>query len=482
MISVLPVSGQEMLHLLPEWILLFVIFSLILADVEILPSRWIHRKFFLIAGTSLSIFFTIKHIALHEPASLFYQVLAVSSGSAWLKILLDISAIMGLLSIKPRDLSETGRMFHILLFTMLLGSHFMLMARNLLMLYLAMELVSISAYVMVGLRRDSSRAAEASTKYLLFGATSSALMLYGISWFYGLTGSLDLWDSEVLQIFNGQDFSIQGVVWILLLAGILFKIGAAPFHFWLPDIYQANTYSVTLILSLIPKIAGAGVLLTWSLAVVEAGNGQVYVYTLGVLAIMSLLTGNLLALWQRKTRRLMAYAGIGHAGFWLAALIGNQGTASAALLFYLSIYVFMTAGFFLLASHTLKGKEDLISDWSALGKKHSLAGICAVVFLIALIGIPPSGGFIAKWYVFVSLFGAKWDLNIIVLCVAVLMTVVSIWYYFSIIRQLYFSNKEVGFHDPGRISVVFLLFALVVLISGLIGFDHMLNFLNFLTF
>jgi NADH-quinone oxidoreductase subunit N len=351
-----------------------------------------------------------------------------------------------------------GEFFTLSLFS-LLGVCVMVAANNFLVVYLGLELMSLSLYALVALRRDHGTSTEAAMKYFVLGALASGFLLYGLSMMYGATGSLDI--PRVFEaIGTGQanpSVLVFGLVFVV--AGLAFKFGAAPFHMWVPDVYHGAPTAVTLLIASAPKLAAFG--MTMRLLVEGmlglAANWQ---QMLTVLAVMSLLVGNFAAIAQTNLKRMLAYSAIAQIGFMLLALtagVGSGNTISGGIayssaLFYMVVYVLTTLGTFgLVMLLARQGFEcDEISDLSGLNQRSPwMAGVMAV-FMFSLAGIPPTAGFYAKLSVLQALITTNQPHHLWLAVFAVLVSLVGAFYYLRIVKVMYFDEPTADAAAPSQ--------------------------------
>lgn len=341
---------------------------------------------------------------------------------------------------------------------------------NLLIVFIAIEMLSLGSYIMVSYTAEKSQQMEAGMKYMLFGVTSSAIMLYGISFIYGFSGSLNLLDGSVFNGLNEVPPIAKNLIIIFFVVGIGFKLSAAPFHFWTPDVYQAAPTSVTSFLSTVPKVAVFG----WLYSINNQFHlvGEIYLQVIFALAILSLLAGNVLAVFQNDLKRLLAYSAIGHTGFMLMIFVLPETDVFHSLFFYLLVYIVTNIGAFLVLYH-YEEKYDALSLQSikGLGKATVLASTVLIIFLVSLIGLPPTGGFIAKFILFSELINqpqiapyGTW-----LLIVAVITTVISLFYYFKIPLNLFLREGEEQSINWYNRKLVFLpvAFAILIILLGI---------------
>ncbi len=325
-------------------------------------------------------------------------------------------------------------------------------ARDLLMLFLSMEGVGLISYVMAGYMRTSLRSTEASLKYVLFGAVSSAIMLYGLSLLYGMTGSLTFNGIRAGLLHGGADPLGLLVATVLVLAGMSYKIAAVPFHYWAPDVYEGAPTPVSALFSVGPKAAGFALMIRFFFTTLAAGSDPATGSTLIadfnwplLVAVMSAVTmtfANLVALRQTNVKRLLAYSSISHVGYILMGFVLLTGQGLQAMLFYLLVYTFMNLGaFFFVAAINNHLKSEELSDYVGLGFRAPWAAAMMVIFMASLAGIPPFAGFIGKLYLFTAVMARQWFWLVIV---AAVNSVIGLYYYFKVVKAMFLTRPEEG--------------------------------------
>lgn len=410
-----------------------------------------------------------------------YGMMTIDPFGSYFKLLVVVTTILIVFFSSASDeiikIKDRLGEYYALIYGMVLGMMVMISASNLILIYLSLELLSLSSYVLAGFTKLRDRNSEAALKYLIYGAVSSGLMLFGISIVYGLTGSTNLY--VINSLIQGPQINLFTLSFaaILIFVGIGYKISAAPFHFWTPDVYEGAPISITAYLSVASKAAGFALLIRFIQTGFTAFISDEGVWTLidvfdwqSLLVGISILTmtlGNFSALWQDNLKRMLAYSSIAHAGYILLgiAVLSNQGLI--AVLIYFFIYMLMNLGAFyivmLIANKT--GSEN-IDDYDGLGAKMPFLGVALAIFLISLTGIPPTAGFIAKLYLFIALV----DANMIgVAVIALLNTVVSLYYYVRVLKHMYLtpSQKEQENIIPSFGSFAYVLVLLIpVLVFG----------------
>ncbi|MBA4260467.1 MAG: NADH-quinone oxidoreductase subunit NuoN [Comamonadaceae bacterium] len=349
-----------------------------------------------------------------------------------------------------RDMLRGGEMFTLALFS-LLGMFVMISGHNFVVIYLGLELLSLSSYALVALRRDDGKAVEAAMKYFVLGSMASGFLLYGMSMVYGATGSLDL--SEVVRAIAGGEQTLVGSPHVLtlglvfMMAGLAFKLGVVPFHMWVPDIYHGAPTAITLMIGGAPKLAAFAILIR---LLVQGMLPMVvdWQQMLAVLAVASLLVGNLAAIAQTNLKRMLAFSTIAQMGFMLLGLLagvvdgdgGNMANAYGSSMFYVVSYVLTTLGAFgVIMLLSRNGFEsDNISDLAGLNQRSPLyAGVMAIC-MFSLAGVPPLVGFYAKLSVLQALLASSQPVYLGLALFAVLMSLIGAFYYLRVVKVMYF--------------------------------------------
>lgn len=375
-----------------------------------------------------------------------------------------------------RDMLRGGELFSLSLFS-LLGIFVMISGHNFLVIYLGLEMLTLSSYALVALRRDDARSTEAAMKYFVLGALASGFMLYGMSMLYGATGSLDL-----VKVFDGvgagvanMQVLVLGVVF--LVAGLAFKLGAVPFHMWIPDVYHGAPTSVTLLIGGAPKLAAFAIvirLLVEGLMPLSIDWQQM----LAVLAVGSLLVGNFAAIAQTNLKRMLAFSTISQMGFLLLAFVAgrvgddvsNAGNAYSAAMFYTITYVLTTLatfGVMLVLSRQGFESEEVV-DFAGLNQRSPvLAGVMAIC-MFSLAGVPPLVGFYAKLSVLQALLASSQSVYIGLAVFAVLMSLVGAFYYLRVVKVMYFDTptQTAAIEAPADARVLLYVNGLAVLLLG----------------
>jgi NADH-quinone oxidoreductase subunit N len=344
---------------------------------------------------------------------------------------------------------EFGEFYALLLFATA-GMMILAAASDLLTVFIGIETMSIAVYVLTGSWRRSSKSSEGAMKYFVTGAFATAILLYGIALVYGAVGATSFHSiAEAAPRVGGQPLFILGMALLVIAFG--FKIGAVPFHMWAPDAYEGAPTPVTAFMAAGVKAAAIGTLMrVFGAAFARnelAFGGTGWAATLAVLAAATMTLGNLAALKQDNIKRLLAYSSIAHAGYLLVGVVATASTgaeARAPLLFYLVAYTFTTVGAFgVVAWIGSQGDERLqLDDWAGLGARHPAAALAMTIFMLSLGGVPPTAGFFGKFYLFRAALGRSEPGMITLVVIAVLNSVISMFYYLRVVTAMYF--REVG--------------------------------------
>ena len=402
----------------------------------------------------------------------------------WLKCFAALTLMATLVYGRPyaadRDMLRGGEFFTLGLFS-LLGAFLMISGHNFLVLYVGLELMTLSSYALVALRRDHATSTEAAMKYFVLGALASGFLLYGLSMIYGATGSLDV--GEVFKAIASREVKHQVLVFglVFVVAGLAFKLGAVPFHMWLPDVYQGAPTAVTLAIGAAPQLAAFAMvirILVQGLMPLAIDWQQM----LGVLAVASLLVGNLAAVAQTNLKRMLAFSTIAQMGFLLLALLAgvvggdklNAQSAYGSAMFYVVTYVLTTLAVFgvimLLAREGFESEE--IVDLAGLNQRSPLyAGVMAVG-MFSLAGVPPLVGFYAKLSVIDALLSAQGNEYLYLALFAVLASLVGAFYYLRVVKVMYFdpvpAHVSPAIEATQDVRVVLGLNAILLLALGLL--------------
>ena len=465
----------------PEIAISITLVLIVLADL-IMGSNKKFLPYIALIGLVITSIFVIQQFGLNtfgfKVAGTRGMVVVDAFGAFFKCVVLLASFLVVFFSMSSDEIKnsfERQGEYYTLMFGMILGMMFVISAADLILIYLSLELLSLSSYVLAGFTKTSIRNSEASLKYIIYGGVSSGIMLFGISIIFGITGTTNLYSINSfihLAQINTLTFLLAG---LLIFVGIGFKISAAPFHFWTPDVYEGAPIPITAFLSIASKAAGFALLIRFiqvTFLTSVDGNGF---WTLSalidwkefivILSILTMTLGNFAALWQDNLKRMLAYSSIAHAGYLLLGLAVMSNEGVTAILIYFAVYAFMNLGAFfvvmLIANRT--GSED-IDDYRGLGYKMPLLGVSLGIFLVSLTGLPPTAGFIAKLYIFMALIDAK---MIALVVIAILNSVVSLYYYIRVLRNMFLIRPEEEV-TPVKESLAHVVLLVVMLIPTLV--------------
>ncbi len=434
----------------PEIVLLVMACVIALTDLYVTSPRRTATYLLTLTTLALVALLNALYAVGGQTIYAFGNMVVSDAMGNWLKCFAALAMMVTMVYGRPysadRDMLRGGEFFTLGMFS-LLGMSVMISGNNFLVIYLGLELLTLSSYALVALRRDNATASEAAMKYFVLGAMASGFLLYGMSMMYGATGSLDV--NEVFKaIASGQiryDVLVFGLVFIV--AGLAFKLGAVPFHMWLPDVYQGAPTAVTLLIGSAPKLAAFAIcirLLVEGLLPLAIDWQQM----LGVLAVGSLLVGNLAAIAQTNIKRMLAFSTISHMGFVLLGLMAgvvnnnilSAANAYSASMFYMVTYVLTALASFgiilLLAREGFESEE--IADFAGLNQRSPLyAGIMAIC-MFSMAGIPPLVGFYAKLAVLQALISSGMVSYLVLAVFAVLMSLIGAFFYLRVIKVMYF--------------------------------------------
>ena len=448
----------------PEIALTLGLLLVVLADTFLGAARNLVTRLLAVVALAASLGLAFQLQAEGARASLFSGMLVIDPLTAAFKLVLIAAGLLTVLAFSFRNSRELHGLGRGELFTLVLAlvlSCLLLGAANdVVMLYLALEMVSITSYVMVAYLKGDRMSNEASLKYVLFGAASTGSMLYGFTLLYGLAGTTSMPGIQEYLVGGTPDanrFAVYAAT-LLVLAGFGFKIAAVPFHFWCPDVYQGAPTPVTALLSVLPKAAGLAIALRFfygTLSAPEAGPwdlaGSINWKALVMLiSVLTMTLGNVAALTQTNMKRLLAYSSIAHAGYLLMGVVALSENGARGLLVYLAAYLVMNLGAFLVVTlvHLHEGSFDL-RDYPGLYRRAPLLTLAMAFFLLSLVGIPPFVGFLGKLYVFAAVIEQGMA---VYATIAALNAAVAAYYYFKILKVM---TIDAGNEDKPVIRLAF---------------------------
>ncbi len=427
--------------MLPEVFLTFSIFAILMLGV------FLKKSFNLIFNLSSIILILTIAIILNNSSDtekIFLNSFIKDNFSNFFKILILVSSLFVLNASKSfiNDNNINKFEYPIIILISVLGMFFMLSSNDLILFYLGLELQSLALYILASIDRDNVRSSESGLKYFVLSALSSGLLLYGCSLLYGFTGTTNF-ELIAEQLNRDNTGSIFAMVFILV--GLAFKVSAVPFHMWTPDVYEGAPTSITSFFAVVPKVTGLALLIKFMF--VPFSNILLEWQTIIIfISIASMILGAIAAIVQKNIKRLLAYSSIGHIGYALAGVATGVVSGYQSAVIYITIYVVMNIGAF--SCLYLMKKDGLyrenISDLSGISKKHPILAISFLIILFSLAGIPPLGGFFAKFYIFTSVLEQKMYALAII---GLITTVISAFYYLKVIKTIYFDDSLIVF-DP----------------------------------
>ncbi len=431
------IPGIYYIRILPELVL--SVFGIIVMMVEpVLPGQGSKKPLGMIAvvGVLAGLAATIYQTGYYGSA--FYHTISVDTFSVFFHIVVLLVALVVILT--SYEYLEVQRIrsgeYYGLILLGTVGMMLMSAAVELVLVFIALEISSISTYILAGMRRRAAESAEASLKYFLLGSFATAFFLYGVALIYGTTGTTNVYG--IAQFLQTQRSTLAYLAVGLMFVGLGFKVAAAPFHVWTPDVYEGSPAPVVALMSTGPKAAAFAVLLR----VLFATDAPGWFWMVWVAAVLSMCLGNIGALVQQNVKRLLAYSSIAHAGYLLVAFAAAQQVGISAAIFYAASYAAMNVGACAVVSHFASTDEKYVTldDYAGLGRRSPLLAAILTVFLLSLIGIPVTGGFFAKLYV----FSAALQANLVGLTViAVINSAIAAYYYLRIIIYMYMHDERV---------------------------------------
>jgi NADH-quinone oxidoreductase subunit N len=469
-------SPHDLFAILPELLVVFAACAVLVLD-PITPSSKKDGLAWLSLGT-MALCMGLTAARFGSPTTAFGGLVVIDNYSCFWKLLLYFVTGLTILLSFPYLKEERiylGEYYGFILLA-LSGMMVMVSGADLLTIYLGTELMSLSLYVMAGLKRAEAKSLEASAKYFVLGAFSSGILLYGISLLYGSAGTTQLPAIAAAIAGRSLDDPLLLFATILIAVGFSFKLAVVPFHMWTPDVYQGAPTSVTAFMAVASKAASFGAFMrvfVEGLGSVRANWSLMFL----LLCIGTLILGNIVALVQTNVKRMLAYSSIAHAGYALIGVVAagrlapaEASSAVSSVMLYIALYAFMTFGAFTIVAMLRKGglEGDEIEDFSGLAKRHPFAALLMMVFMVSLAGIPPTAGFIGKFYVFMSAVqaGLTW-----LAVLALVFASISAYFYLRLVMVMYMREPEaVTALSPRFVSSPALSIVLACAIAGVVFF------------
>jgi len=465
------IPAINMAVIAPEVILSLFAMAVLLINVFVKGESKGYLGYLSIAGIVVSLFSVVSGWG--NPTEAFSGTIVQDNFAIFFKVIFLISAAMSILITDKylvREECNQGEVYPLILFATV-GMMLMAAGTDLMTIFLGLEVLSVSLYILAGFNRGSLKSNEAGLKYFLLGAFSTGFLLYGMALTYGATGT-----TKVAKIATFISQSGIGTSNLMLLTGMLlmatgfaFKVAAAPFHMWTPDVYEGAPTPMTAFMSVGPKAAGFAAFLRVFLVALPAFKAE-WTWLIWGLAVLTMTVGNITALYQQNIKRMLAYSSIAHAGYVLVGFTAGNAVGTAGILFYMLSYAFMNIGAFaVIILVGKKGEENNnVSDYAGFGYKHPLLGIAMCIFLFSLAGIPPAAGFIGKFYLFSGAIQAGY---IWLAIIGVLNSAASVYYYLRVMVFMYFKepNEEFAWVKLTPAFIICLIIAVAgVLIPGVL--------------
>ena len=472
---------QSLEFFIPELILTITILAALITDLFVKKSKtnmigWVLGVGLVVVGLS------VHNLSSVPPTTLFLDMIVIDPFSSFMKIVIILSTLMVIVASWVNDELEKYRKgeYFTIMGIMVMGLFLMTSSVDIIMLYISIEVVSIMSFVLAAYLKLDTRSNEAGLKYVIYGAFSSGVMLFGLSIVYGLAGSTNYFAiQDTLSSLDGSANPALIMALLMIFAGFGYKISSVPFHFWTPDVYEGSPSTITAYLSVAPKAAGFAMIIRFfhqvfsdSIGLTSNAIGSTdlpWPEIIGVLAVVTMTMGNLVAIQQKSIKRMLAYSSIAHAGYMMLALPVLSIEAVESVMIYLFIYVFMNLGaFFIVIFVKNKTGGESFEDFEGLGWKMPIVGAFMTLFMLSLTGLPPTAGFVGKLYIFKSLVGAGSEFLWLVVAGGV-NSVISLYYYFHVVKVMFLGGKrsDVITYPPSIIFGLMIFTAVPSLLLGL---------------
>ena len=472
---------QSLEFFIPELILTITILAALITDLFVKKSKtnmigWVLGVGLVVVGLS------VHNLSSVPPTTLFLDMIVIDPFSSFIKIVIILSTLMVIVASWVNDELEKYRKgeYFTIMGIMVMGLFLMTSSVDIIMLYISIEVVSIMSFVLAAYLKLDTRSNEAGLKYVIYGAFSSGVMLFGLSIVYGLAGSTNYFAiQDTLSSLDGSANPALIMALLMIFAGFGYKISSVPFHFWTPDVYEGSPSTITAYLSVAPKAAGFAMIIRFfhqvfsdSIGLTSNAIGSTdlpWPEIIGVLAVVTMTMGNLVAIQQKSIKRMLAYSSIAHAGYMMLALPVLSMEAVESVMIYLFIYVFMNLGaFFIVIFVKNKTGGESFEDFEGLGWKMPIVGAFMTLFMLSLTGLPPTAGFVGKLYIFKTLVGAGSEFLWLVVAGGV-NSVISLYYYFHVVKVMFLGGKrsDVITYPPSTMFGLMIFTAVPSLLLGL---------------
>ena len=472
---------QSLEFFIPELILTITILAALITDLFVKKSKtnmigWVLGVGLVVVGLS------VHNLSSVPPTTLFLDMIVIDPFSSFMKIVIILSTLLVIVASWVNDELEKYRKgeYFTIMGIMVMGLFLMTSSVDIIMLYISIEVVSIMSFVLAAYLKLDTRSNEAGLKYVIYGAFSSGVMLFGLSIVYGLAGSTNYFAiQDTLSSLDGSASPALIMALLMIFAGFGYKISSVPFHFWTPDVYEGSPSTITAYLSVAPKAAGFAMIIRFfhqvfsdSIGLTSNAIGSTdlpWPEIIGVLAVVTMTMGNLVAIQQKSIKRMLAYSSIAHAGYMMLALPVLSMEAVESVMIYLFIYVFMNLGaFFIVIFVKNKTGGESFEDFEGLGWEMPIVGAFMTLFMLSLTGLPPTAGFVGKLYIFKTLVGAGSEFLWLVVAGGV-NSVISLYYYFHVVKVMFLGGKrsDVITYPPSTMFGLMIFTAVPSLLLGL---------------
>ena len=464
---------------LAVWILFFIVLGLFSGGEK--PAK--QSMFTLFAVLGLSMTFMLIYTSDWRAARALSDLFVQDRMAVFMKLFVTFMGICILFISEKYRTKEKLFLFEypLLILFSILGMLIMISANDFISLYMGLELQSLSLYVLAAIKKDSSKSSEAGLKFFILGALASGFYLFGVSFLFGLSGTTTYSELSILLDYDQSSSPLLALSIVMILSSLAFKLSAAPFHMWTPDVYEGCPTSVTTFIAVVPKIAALAVIMR-ILYIPFSNIHEIWHQIIVILSILSIYIGAFGAIMQDNIKRLMAYSTIGGIGYSLLALSVGSSEAFIAALLYITIYSISVLGCFTVIVFMEKENISLenLSDFSGLSKSDTFSAICFSILLLSLAGLPPLAGFIGKFYIFRSLIneGFIW-----LAVIGIIGSVIAAFYYLRVVKIIYLDEVEDPITLKYNLSAKIILGVTSFLVLGFLFYaKSVVNFINYIGF
>lgn len=473
---------QSISYFYPELILTLLVIVCVIYDLAIDKKDSARVGYVLVTGLCVVGFFIFFQNSFRS-TTLFSNAIVLDPFASFFKMIVLLSTIMvSIMSLYSEELVDYRKgEYFVLLGIITFGLFLLVSSIDLIMVYISIEIVSIMSFVLAGYLKQNTKSNEAALKYVVYGAFSSGIMLYGMSFLYGLTGSTNFF--MIQQILTSENFESSTAILlaiIMIIAGFGYKVSAVPFHFWTPDVYEGSPTTITAYLSVAPKAGVFAMMIRFFNQALADGSAMKGIESfsstnipwadiLTLLAIITMTVGNVVAIQQKSVKRMLAYSSIAHAGYMLLAMPVMSKSSVYAIMIYLVMYLFMNLGAFfvvIMIKNDVGGER--FEHFKGLGWKMPFIGASMTLFMVSLTGLPPTAGFIGKFYIFASIIEGGPSFYWLAVIGGV-NSVVSLYYYLRVVKVMYFDGEKTKDikYSLDAISTVIILSAIPTLFLGI---------------